>query len=134
MSAFSALRQLPAARTIGASVLAALIGPALLQGNIQVAIQLALFPGLQQSAAACVQQLLQLSVRLPDQFSRSLTKHLLQLPGAHAMVSMMNDEHDELITCRLCWQEGYGKKDTATFGCLLPVAINPSRTARVSMS
>jgi hypothetical protein len=83
---FPALGRLPSARNIGVGVLAALVEQVLLQGNTQVARELAEFPGMQQSPAACVQQLLQLSARL-DMYT---TNDLLQLPGAQAMVSTMN--------------------------------------------
>jgi hypothetical protein len=85
--AAGSFRQLPAAQTISASMLAALIEQALQQGRTLLARELARFLGLEQISAGCLQQLLQLLAMQEDRSSRDLEEHLLQLPGAQTMVS-----------------------------------------------
>jgi hypothetical protein len=81
------LKKLPAAQTMGATLLEDLLQQALLHGDDRMVHVLCGFPSAQQIPAARMQQLLGEVHTLDCLFGRMVIEEMLKLPGALAIVS-----------------------------------------------
>jgi hypothetical protein len=129
-----ALKHLPAAQTLDATLLADYLQQALLHGDARMGNALCEFPSVQQIPAVRVQQLLRDLQLLDCSQGRLLIRQLLKLPGALAMVGdTWPPAKMHLLVTTACIKYSMHQVQHASRGCCLSAQQLPKPPGALAM-